>query len=148
MQLLKNVKVTRAITITDGAAGVSDINGATLDMSGFEGVLIAVRFGAITTGALTSIKAQQGAASDMSDAADLEGTAQTVADNDDEEEFLIDIYKPRERYVRVVVDRGTQNAVVAGATYTQYGPIRKGPIASHGTGVNVESHVSPAEGTA
>ena len=147
VELSKAVKITQAITVTNGAAGTADINGVTLDMANFEGVLIAVRMGAITGGAVTSIKAQQGAASDLSDAADLAGTAQTIADTDDEKTFYIDLYKPRERYVRLVVDRGTANAVVSSADYIQYGP-RSLPVASHGSNVSGETHISPAEGTA
>jgi hypothetical protein len=146
MNLSKNTKISTAITPTAGVAGTSDINGSTLDMADWEGVLMICRMGAITALAVTSIKAQQGAASDLSDAADLEGTGQTVADDDDDETFYIDIYQPRERYVRLVVDRGTQNAVVAAANYIQYGP-RKAPT-THGSGVSGETHVSPAEGTA
>lgn len=146
MNLSKDVKITQAITPTAGAAGTSDINGATLDMSGFEGVLMIVTFGAITAGAVTSIKAQQGSAADMSDAADLAGTAQAIADTDDDKVFYIDLYRPEKRYVRLVVDRGTQNAVVASAEYIQYGA-RSEPT-SHGSGVSGETHVSPSEGTA
>lgn len=144
--MFANCKVSQAVTPTAGAAGTSDINGATLDMEGFEGVLMIVTMGAITAGAVTSIKAQQGAASNLSDAADLLGTAQTIADTDDEKVFLIDLFRPQERYVRLVVDRGTQNAVVASAEYIQYGA-RKAPV-THGTGVAGELHVAPAEGTA
>lgn len=146
MNLNKNVKISQAITVTAGAAGTSDINGTTLDMSGFDGVLMVVTFGAITGSAVTSIKAQQGAASTLSDAADLTGTAQTVADTDDEKTFYIDLYKPTERYVRLVVDRGTQNAVVASAEYIQYGA--KVAPTTHGSNVSGETHISPAEGTA
>ena len=106
MNLSENVKISQAITVTDGAAGTTDINGATLDMSGHGCVLMAVTFGAIVFGAVTSIKAQQGAASDMSDAADLAGSAQTIADDDDEKTFYIEIVRPTKRYVRLVVDRG------------------------------------------
>jgi hypothetical protein len=148
MNLGKNVKVSTAVTPTAGAAGTTDINGTTLDMQGFEGVLMLVRFGAITASAVTSVKAQQGAQSDVSDAADLEGTGITVADDDDDQIFAIDLYRPQERYVRLVVDRGTQNAVVASAEYIQYG-IRKGPITQNVTdAVTYELHVSPDEGTA
>ena len=144
--LSKAVKLSQAITPTAGAAGTSDINGATLDMQGFEGVLIEVTFGAITSGAVTSIKAQQGAASNLSDAADLEATAQTIADTDDEKTFYIDLVNPQERYVRLVVDRATQNAVVASATYIQYSA-DKLPT-THGANVSGELHIAPAEGTA
>ena len=145
-QLLKQCKVTQAITVTNGAAGSADIEGVTLDMSGYEGVLMIVQFGAIVSGAVTAITAQQGAASDLSDATNLLGTGQTVADTDDEDTFIIDLYKPRERYVRVHVDRATQNATCS-AIYIQYGA-RTEPVTSASTSIKVESHVSPAEGTA
>lgn len=146
-QLIKNTKITQAIAPGSGGAGTSDINGTTLDMSGAEGVLVVVTMGGIDSSAVTSIKVQSGAASDMSDAADLTGTGQTVADSDDDKVFYIDISKPAERYVRVVVDRGTANAIVASANYIQYGS-RKVAVSSHGSGVSGEAHVSPAEGTA
>lgn len=146
MNLSKNVKISQVITPTAGAAATTDINGTTLDMSGFEGVLFILTMGAITSGAVTSAKVQQGAAAGMGDAADLLGTGVTIADDDDEEVFMLDVPKPRERYVRLVIDRGTQNAVVAAAIAIQYGG-RKRPH-SHGTGVNSELNVSPAEGTA
>ena len=147
MNLSKSCKITQAITVTNGAAGTSDINGVTLDMSGWDGVLMLCTFGAITSGAVTSIKAQQDTASGMGTAADLAGTAQTIGDTDDEKTFYIDLYRPAERYVRLVVDRGTQNAVVSDAIYIQY----KGtslPVASHGSNVSGETWISPAEGTA
>ncbi len=140
------LKLSVAITPTDGAAGTTDIEGVTLDMQGFEGVLMMATFGAITGSAVTSIKAQQGAASDLSDAADLAGTGQTIADDDDDQTFYIDLVNPQERYVRLYVDRGTQNAVVASATYIQY-RARKAPV-THGSGVSGELHVAPSEGTA
>lgn len=146
MNLSKDTKISVAITPTNGAAGSTDISGTTLDMAGFESVMMVVTFGAITSGAVTSIKAQQGDASNLSDAADMEGTAQTIADTDDDKTFYIDLIKPTKRYVRLYVDRGTQNAVVASALYIQYDP-KKLPI-SHGTGVSGETHAGPDEGTA
>jgi hypothetical protein len=146
MNLSKNTKISSAVTPTAGAAAQSAIEGTILDMSGYEGVLVIVRMGAITAGAATSIKMQQGAAAAMGDAADLEGTSQTVGDGDDGEIFYIDLYKPTERYVRLYVSRGTQDAAVASAEYIQYGP-KAAPV-TQPTGTNGETHVSPAEGTA
>lgn len=146
-ELSSAVKVTQVITPTAGAAGTSAINGSTIDMANFEGVGFLIQLGAIVAGAVTSVKVQQGAAANMSDAADLEGTGYTIADSDDEKVLFINVHKPRERYVRVVVSRGTQDATIAGASALQYGP-RTLPVASHGATVLSESHVSPAEGTA
>ncbi|MBI5035571.1 MAG: hypothetical protein HZB51_34195 [Chloroflexi bacterium] len=144
--LFKEAKFVRAITPTEGVAGATDINGAVCDMSGYDSVAMLVCFGAITAGAVTSIKAQQGALSNGTDMADLEDTAQTVADDDDEQMFIIDLHRPKEEYVRVTVDRGTQNAVVTEAWYILYNG-RQHPV-TQPTGVNGELHVSPAEGTA
>jgi len=146
MNMSKNVKISDAILPSAGVAATTDIEGAVLDMAGFESVLMMVVFGEITGSAVTSIKAQQGDESDLSDATDLEGTGQTIADDDDNETFYIDLVKPTKRYVRLYVDRGTQNAVVASASYLQYGA-KKVPV-THDTGVTGETHVSPAEGTA
>lgn len=146
-QLINNVKITQAVTPTAGAAGTSDIGGTALDMSGAEGVLIVVTMGAITGSAVTSIRAQGGSASNLSDAADLVGTLQTIPDSAGGNVYYIDVNKPVDRYIRLHVDRGTANAVVASATYIQYGS-RKVAVSSHGGTVSGEAHVSPAEGTA
>jgi len=147
MNLLSEaVKISTAVTPTDGVAGTTDIEGTILDMSGFDGVLMLVRMGTITATAVTSIKAQSGTDDTMSDAADLEGTSQSIAADDDDETFYIDLRAPKERYVRLYVDRGTANAVVASAEYIQYKAHVL--VTSHGTGVSGEAHVTPDEGTA
>jgi len=146
LNLSKSVKFVRAILPSEGVAGTSDINGATVDMQGYQSIAVIVQMGAITASAVTSLKWQQGAQSGMGYAADLAGTAQTIADDDDEELFYSDFHQPTERYVRVVIDRGTQNAVVAGAWYVLYNGVLF--PTTHGTGVSGEFHQSPAEGTA
>lgn len=142
---LSDLKIVQAITIAAGAAGATGIDGTTLDLSGFEEVLVAVQFGPIVSGAATSIKWQEGDASDLSDAADVTGTSQTVADDDDNKVKYIHVIKPRGRYGRVVVSRATQNATCS-AIYL-LGGAKTLPV-THGTGVAGETHVSPAEGTA
>lgn len=149
MELLsEEVKVTQCINATTGAAGTTAINGATLDMSGYEGVLFLCVMGAITATAVTSLKAQQGNASNMSDAADLAGTGITIADDDDNQVFVLDVYRPQERYVRPVVSRGTANAVVQSCLAVQYGARSRPTVINVTDLVTAEKHVSPAEGTA
>jgi hypothetical protein len=145
MNLSQNVKVVSAL---DYASGASDRNGATLDMQGYEGVLMIVKLAAVATGATVSIKAQQGTKSDASDMADLAGTGVTVADDDDNQVFMIDLYRPAERYVRLVVDNDGTNASAQAAVYVQYGAAKR-PVSNNVTdAVTTELHVSPAEGTA
>lgn len=139
-------QVTKISSALAYASGTADRNGATLDMQHWDGVLILVRLGTVAAGAVTKVKAQQGAASDMSDAADLEGTSITIADTDDDGIKYIDLWQPQERYVRVVVDKDGTNACAESVTYIQY----RGRMvpATHGSGVAGEAHLSPAEGTA
>jgi hypothetical protein len=141
--LSTNVKITTAL---DYASGTADREGAALDMSGWDGVLMVVHLAAIAAGGTNSIKAQQGQASNLSDAADLLGTAQSIAADDDNEIYYIDVYQPRERYVRLYVDKDTSNACAESAIYIQYKG--KSLPSTHATGVTGEAHVSPAEGTA
>lgn len=142
-------KVTQVITSANGVAGTADINGTILDMSAFESVMFICVMGVITAGAVTSIKAQQDTDSAFGDdPQDLLGTAITIAADDDGQIFMIDLVKPLDQFVRVVVDRGTQNAVVASCVAVQYDH-RKGPVVQTVTDlVTFERHISPSEGTA
>lgn len=135
-------------TALDHAEGSADRNGEVFDTKGFEGVMTVVKFGDIAAGAVTSIKVQQGAASDLSDAADLEGTSISVAADDDNQIFIIDIYRPRERYVRVVVDKDASNNTEEMAWYQGYGSRKEPTEMALADEVTYELHVSPAEGTA
>ena len=141
--LSENIKITTAL---DYASGTADRNGATLDMKGYDGVLVVCKLATIATNATTSIKMQSGAASDMSDAADLTGTGVTIADDDDNEVKFIDLYQPRERYVRCVMDKDTSNACAESVVYIQYRG-KSAPV-TQPSGVEGETHQSPAEGTA
>ena len=60
---------------------------------------------------------------------------------------LVEILNPRERYLRLVVDRATENAAVANAIYIQYKASRL-PVPAQGTGIIGETFTDPAEGTA
>lgn len=145
MNFGKDVKKVQAITIAAGAAGSSAVNGAVLDMANFEEVMAVVQVGPVVSGAVTSIKWQEGDASDLSDAADVEGTSQTIADDADNTVFFVSLTKPRKRYGRIVVSRATQNATVAAMYYLS--GARSVPV-TDGAGVSGETHISPALGTA
>jgi hypothetical protein len=111
--------------------------------------MFVVAFGAITATAVTSIKLQQSSDDGAGDAfADIAGTAVTVADDDDNKLVYLDIQHQTERYLRVVVDRGTANAVVDGIVAIQYGPANAPVTHDATTVVGGEYHYGPAEGTA
>lgn len=146
MNFASNHKIT--VVSNAVAAGTTDIDPTAIDMDGYDSVCFIVQFGAITAGAVTSVKAQQSSDNGVGDAfADLAGTAQAVADDDDNKAFIIDINRPSERYVKPYVDRATQNAVVESIIAIQY-CARNVPVAQPASIGGIETHNSPAEGTA
>lgn len=151
MQHLSNkIKTFRAHAPV--AAGATDITDSlVIDMANYEGVRFIVGFGAITAGAVTSVKVQQATAktSDtaLTSGADLLGSGITVADSDDNKLVISDIIRPRERYVQVHILRATQNAVVDLVIAELYGA-RKLPVTKDTTVAGQETSASPAEGAA
>lgn len=144
MSLLNDLKVTTAL---DYASGTATRNGATLDMADWDGVIAIVKHAVIAAGAVGDIHWEQDTASGMGTAADLAGTAIAVADDDDDQIFVSDLYRPQERYVRVVVTKDAANAQAESAIYIQYKG-RKAPITNTvASEVEAETHISPAEGT-
>jgi len=145
MNLGKNTYIRTAL---DYASGTADREGEIMDMQHAEAVLMIVKFATIAGGATTSVKAQSGTDATMTDAADLEDTGITVAADDDDQIFVIDLYRPTERYVRVYVDKDGSNAAAESAIYIKYG-VRKAPVDNDvANEVTYELHVSPDEGTA
>lgn len=141
MNLSNAVKINAGIANT--SSGTSSINGATIDMANYEGVLFVIKFG--TAAADNTIKAQQDTASGMGTAADLAGTSVGVGSSD--EIVWLDLYRPQERYVRMVAARGTATTIEWGMAI-QYGP-RVQPVDNAVAGtIYGELHISPSEGTA
>jgi hypothetical protein len=144
-QIIHDSTIVSCVTIAAGAAGTSAITGSTIDFAGYRGGLIIVQTGPIVTGAATSIKFEHSDNANMSGSADVLGTAQTIADDDDNEVFFIDLSRPQKRYGRLLVARATQAATVS-AVAVLYGA-NVAPT-THATGVQGETHVGKASGTA
>lgn len=131
------------------AAGTSAQTSSVIDTAGYDGVKIYSAFGAITAGAATSVKLQQSSDDGSSDAySDLEGSSITVADDDDNQVAIHDLYRPLKRYIKVVISRATQNAVIDGVLAVRYGAKKLPATNDSATIVALESYASPAEGTA
>lgn len=126
--------------VAPAIAATSAVNGTTLDMAGYEGVLWIARIG--TAAANNTIKAQQGAASNLSDAADLAGTAVASGSNN---VLVLDLTRPAKRYVRAVITRGTSTTLdtLISIRYKS----RTAALAA-AAGISQEQWNAPAEGTA
>lgn len=146
--LSQQAVVDRVVAAT--AEGTSSVNGDILDMGAapdYDGVLFILILGSVTDGT-PGLKAQSGADSGLSDAADLAGTSVTVADTNDNKLVLLDIVKPAERYVRCVALRGgSTGCVIDGGIALRY-RARTLPVSQGSDVAGAEQHLSPAEGTA
>lgn len=138
-QFAKDCKVVLAkATQTAGTSAVaSDI----IDTANFDGVCFIGSLATANAGNFASV--EQGDDASLTDGADLAGTKNVPGDNGDS--FLIDIYKPTDRYVRCNITRGVSTAT--GDIYAVLYNGRKPPV-SHGSTIDAEYFVSPAEGTA
>jgi len=143
--ILDEIKITTAL---DHAEGSADRTGAILDMAGYDGVLMVVKFGDIAADAVTSIRAQQDTDVAGGTMADLLDTGITVAHDDDNQIFIIDLYRPAERYVRLFLDKDAVHNTEEMAWYLQYGANQRPTINTVTDEVTYEQHVSPAEGAA
>lgn len=142
MNIAENVKL-RLVKAAQ-ATGTDAVNSDVVDMAGFDGVMFFTCIGAANAG--NYIKAQQDAKSTFDDdPQDLEGTK--VVAGADGEVVGVDIYKPLERYVRLVVTR-TVTTVVGEIYALQYQGRVKPNVNVVEDAINIEAHISPDEGTA
>lgn len=149
MSSLSN-RVKTTLCKTAVAAGATDINDATVvDMAGYESVRFIFSFGAITSGAATSVAASMLATSSPTPGTDdVAGSKITVVDTADDTIVILDIVKPQLRYVRPFVKRATQNAVLNCIIAEQYEHAGKMPITKDATVTAQTILTTPANGTA
>lgn len=108
-QLLPDISVTRVQAAT--TSGTTTIASDAVAMPGYDGVIFITTFG--TGAAGNFLKGQQGAASDGSDAVDLEGTRVQTQASDSNFTTVLDIYLPTGAYVRCAAVRGTASTLEA-----------------------------------
>lgn len=135
MNLLKDIKID---VVADAAeAGTTAVNGATVDLQGYDGVVFFCKVAVANAG--NHLKVQEG--DTTSPTADLEGSKAVVGT--DEDVVAVCVHKPRKRYIRAVLTRTASSA--SGEIYAVLYGSNKLP--STGADVNVIV-TSPIAGTA
>lgn len=124
---LENTKYS--LTIVPAAAGVTTLNGTTLDMAGFDGVVFALSVGTITETGTVTMKAQH--SEDGSSWADVAGATVSAADTNSDKLLLLEAVIPTKRYARCVVTRGVANSAIGGCVAGLYGRNRLHNTVSH-----------------
>ena len=145
MNMLKQVKQVRHSNAV--AAGTSTITPSDgIDMRGFRGCRFTILWGTITASGVQSAAIHTSKDDGSSDSfTALADTKVTVADSDDNKTTIIDIYEPRERFLKCIISRATQNSVIDGIIADLYDP-QDAPVTQDGTVQGSELHVAPAEG--
>ena len=125
-------------------AGTSDVTGAAIDMAGYEGVIFIGNFG--TAAANNTLLLHQSSDDAATDAyTEVLGTQVGVGAGD--ELVWLDIYRPGERYVKCIAERGTSTTLET-VVAIRYGG-RNNPEDNTVAGtIHGEQHASPIEGTA
>ena len=92
------------------------------------------------------MKLQQSSDDGAADAySDIEGSSVSVADDDDNQIVVHDIYRPQKRYLKVVVGRGTANAVIDGIVASLYGARKQPTTDDSATVVSLQAAGQPDE---
>jgi hypothetical protein len=111
-------------------AGVTVLTGPnSFDMQGYDGVVFIAALGTLSATQVTFLGAQGsadgttwGAVGTAAAPTNLIAGAQTaaMADTDSNKLLVLDVFRPQQRYVRVVLYRGTANAVVDSVVAVRY----------------------------
>lgn len=147
MNFLKNFDV-REVNAPVAAASSTDDNTDIIDMQGYDGVVFIAPIEDSVSGGVATLKVEQNSANSDSGMAALSGATatKTSAGNDDLNGTLliVDVYRPRERYVQGVLTSTTQN-IAFGTVIAILYKGSKMPITQHST-VSAQAVVaSPAE---
>lgn len=145
--LMKDVSI-REIGAPIAAGSAIDSNSDIIDMAGYEGVVfVATVTDSVNTGVAT-LKVEQNDANSDSGMAALAGAsvaATSGADDDLNNKLLmVDVYRPRERYVQAVRTSATANIAFGSLIAILYGA-KKLPIAADSSVLASASVSSPAE---
>ena len=146
LDLNREAKVTR---VMDAVAAGTTVQTQTtgLDMAGFESCTFIASFGTLTANQVTSVEVHQCDTVAGTYAAIAGSNSGPLDDDDDDKLVVVTVVRPREQFLKVVINRATANAVIDGVVAIQ-SPAHKAPV-SHAASVALsESVFSPAEGTA
>jgi hypothetical protein len=145
--LLPNIDV-REVAAPVANASNTDSNSDRIDLAGYEGVIFVCPLEDSAATGVATLKVEQNTADSDTGMAALAGATATAtcAVNDDlnGKLLILDVFKPRERYVQAVRTSATANIAFGTVTAILYGA-RKLPVTAHTTVQASASVTSPAE---
>jgi hypothetical protein len=124
-------------------AGTSNQDGlAGVDMASYDGALFIADIGALSPGQVTRLQVL-GSDDDLSFSAFLtDAVTPTMNDGDSNKCLVVDVFRPRNRYIRARVQRGTANATIDCVIAILYRRDKK-PLVQGSTVSQTAAYVSP-----
>ena len=145
--MLNDVKI-QEVGAPVAAAANTDQNSDRLDMQGWDGVIFIVPITDSVATGVAKLQVEQNTSDSDTGMAALSGAAATItsAVDDDVNDTLlvVDVYKPRERYVQGVITSATQNIAFGNTIAIQYRGIKM-PVTQPASVSDSAFVVSPAE---
>lgn len=120
LNFIKDMRVLSVLAVAASAQTL--LTTAVVDMRGFDSVVFVAHLGDVADTSVLTLTGQTGEESDGSDAADLALPVTFTADasSGDNNLLVLDLHKPRQRYVRATLGRGVANAAVSGVVAILY----------------------------
>jgi hypothetical protein len=145
MNLTKSCKIT--VVEAAGAAAQTELVSDVLDMKGFDGVMFIALTGDVTVNSVLTLTAKGNTADRVSSptpatlgATDAFTASATSADS---KALVVDIFKPKQRYVFASLTRTAADAVIGGIIAIQY-KAKKKPTAHAASVIASKFAVGPA----
>ena len=115
------------------AASTASTSSTGVDMLGYTGVRFIASLGTLTAGSSPTMQAQSSSDDGVADAYAAIGSATAaMPDADDNKLLIVQVYRPKERYVRVNIPLATQNRVIDGIVAELYRAEQQA-VAKHST---------------
>jgi hypothetical protein len=128
------------------SAGKATTVGEIVDTAGFGGACFIYKLGTVTDAGVVTLKIYSGTDSTVSDVAELSGASASIAatSSDSEQMLVVDVIKPRERYLRPTIVTADQNSEIDFGVCILYNPDVI-PVSQPATVDDETLVVSPAE---
>lgn len=141
------LKECKIVTVENSvAAGKATTVGEIVDTAGFDGACFIYKLGAVVDAAVATLKIYQDSAVGFAAPAELSGASAAIAlaATDSDQVLVVDIIKPRERFLRPTIVTADQNVEIDSAICILYNPDVK-PVVQPDTIDASALVVSPAE---
>lgn len=145
LNLLKDAKIMRVENAA--AAGTSELVTDVVDTQGFDSICFIALLGDVTSGSVLSLTGKTNTADSVSTPTPVTlaspATFTAGASDADNKMLVLDIQKPRARYVFASLTRTTQNAVVDGIIAVLYNAQER-PVTEHSSIVDSSALNDPS----